>query len=68
MVKLETRVIITGTILCLTGLILFTYGITNMNQINAISNSFLIIIGIFLGMAGMIMLAMNVFPNFPGVA
>lgn len=65
---METRVVIVGIILCFVGLILFAYGISNMSQINAISNSFLIIVGIFLGMAGMIILAMNVFPNFPGVA
>ena len=64
---METRVVIAGIILCFVGLILFAYGISNMSQINAISNSFLIIIGIFLGMAGMLMLAMNVFPNFSGI-
>lgn len=67
MTKMEARVVIVGIVLCLMGLILFAYGMSNMNQISALSNSFLIVTGIFLGMAGMLMLAMNVFPNFPGV-
>jgi uncharacterized membrane protein len=63
MSALETKVIIVGAILCLLGLIIFAYGISNMNYTNAVTSSFIIIIGIFTGMAGLFMLMMDMFPR-----
>ena len=51
----------------LLGLILFVYGVNNMSQISAVSSLFLVVIGVFLGMAGMLMLT-NLFPSFSAVA
>ena len=58
---LETKTAIAGAILCLLGLTIFAYGISNMNYANAISSSFIVVLGIFTGMAGMLMLMMNLF-------
>jgi uncharacterized membrane protein len=63
MSALETKIVIAGAILCLIGLIIFAYGISNMNQTSVVSNSFVIVLGIFVGMAGMLMLMMNLFPS-----
>ena len=62
MSTLETKVVIFGAILCLLGLIILAYGISNMNYMNAVSSSFTIIVGIFIGMAGLFMLMMDLFP------
>jgi uncharacterized membrane protein len=58
---LETKAVIAGAILCLLGLIIFAYGISNMNYTSAVSSSYIIVLGIFVGMAGMLMLMMNLF-------
>jgi uncharacterized membrane protein len=63
MSTLETRVAMVGAILCLLGLIIFAYGISTMNYTNAFSSSFTIIVGIFTGMAGLLMLMMDLFPR-----
>jgi len=57
----ETRSILVGIVLCLLGFVVFICGISNMTPINAVSNSFLIIIGMFLGIAGLIVLITSVF-------
>jgi uncharacterized membrane protein len=61
MSTLETKTVVVGAVLCLLGLIIFAYGISNMNYTNAVSSSLTIVIGIFTGMAGMLMLMMNLF-------
>lgn len=61
MSTLETKAVVGGAILCLLGLIIFAYGISNMNYTNAVSSSFTIVVGIFTGMVGMLMLMMNLF-------
>jgi hypothetical protein len=58
---MEIRVIIVGIIPCIIGLAMFSYGIATMNQRNAASNSFLMLIGVFLGISGMFMLLINAF-------
>jgi hypothetical protein len=58
---METRVIIVGTILCITGLVMFCYGIATMSWQNATSNSLLLITGVFLGISGMFILLLNAF-------
>ncbi|MCK4478729.1 hypothetical protein KAU88_09440 [Candidatus Bathyarchaeota archaeon] len=60
-ITLETRGVFVGVVLCLLGLIVFMYGTNNMTPANAVSNSFLVVIGMFLGMAGLIVLITNVF-------
>jgi len=60
-VRLETRGVLVGAVLCLLGLVIFLYGITNMTAVNAVSNSFLVVIGMFLGIAGLLVLITNVF-------
>jgi len=58
---LEARGVLVGFILCLLGLIVFLFAISSMTQANAVSNSFLVVIGVFLGIAGFIVLVTNVF-------
>ena len=58
---METKTVVAGAILCLLGLILFAYGWSNMNYTSALSSSYIIALGIFLGMAGMLVLMMNLF-------
>ena len=62
MSTLEIRVVIVGALFCLIGIIIFVYGISNMDHMNAVSSSFTIIVGIFIGMAGLFMLMMDLFP------
>ena len=50
-----------GVVLCLVGFIIFIVGMNNMTTMNAVSNSFLIIIGMFLGIAGFLVLIINTF-------
>ncbi len=59
-VRLEVRGVLVGIILCLLGFIVFTYGLVGMNPINAVHNSFLVLIGMFLGIAGLLVLLINV--------
>ncbi len=58
---MEARGVTVGITLCILGLLFFLCGIINMAQANAISNSFLVVIGIFLGMAGLLVLIANAF-------
>lgn len=50
-----------GIILCLIGLILFVYGTTNITFLNAVSNMFITVMGVFLVMAGLLVLITNLF-------
>ncbi|MFQ6068162.1 MAG: hypothetical protein ACE5KD_01320 [Candidatus Bathyarchaeia archaeon] len=59
--KLETRSMLVGVVLCIIGLVVFLYGISSMTPLNAVSNSFLIVIGIFLGIAGFLVIVINAF-------
>ena len=59
--KLEIRSMLVGVVLCLVGFIIFMVGMNNMTTMNAVSNSFLIIIGMFLGIAGFLVLIINTF-------
>ena len=59
--KLEIRGLLVGVVLCLIGFIIIVVGMINMTPVNAVSNSFLIIIGIFLGIAGLLVLTINAF-------
>ena len=61
MVELETRGMLVGGILCFLGLVAFVYGTINMTRADAISNSFLIVIGIFMGIAGVLVFATSSF-------
>ena len=59
--NLEIRSMLVGVVLCLVGFIIFIVGMNNMTTMNAVSNSFLIIIGMFLGIAGFLVLIINTF-------
>lgn len=59
--ELEIRGILVGVVLCLVGFVIFIAGIINMTPVNAVSNSFLVIIGVFLGIAGFLVLIINAF-------
>lgn len=59
--RLEIRGILVGVVLCLLGLVFFIVGMTNMTTVNAVSNSFLIVVGMFLGIAGFLVLIVNTF-------
>jgi len=61
MMRLDIRGVIVGVVLCLLGLSVFVYGTSSMTSSNAVSNSFLVVIGIFLGIAGLLVLIINVF-------
>ncbi len=50
-----------GLILCLIGLVVFIYGMINMSPANALANSFFVMVGIFLGIAGLLVLMTNAF-------
>ncbi len=58
MSTLGTKATIVGAILCVLGLSLFIYGISNISYVSTVSNTY-IVIGIFTGMAGMFMLMMD---------
>lgn len=63
MSTLGTKATITGVILCVLGLSLFAYGMSSMSYASAVSNSHIVIIGIFTGMAGMFILVMDLFAH-----
>ena len=54
MVSLELKGMSIGLVLCFIGLVVFIYGLNNMDWATAISNSFLAVVGMFLGIAGLI--------------
>lgn len=60
---MEVRGVLVGIVLCLLGVALFIYGLVGMNYAMARSSSFLVVIGIFLGMTGLLVLAMNFFSS-----
>lgn len=51
---------IAGAILCVLGLSLFVYGMSNINYVSTVSNT-CIVTGIFTGMVGLLMLMMDLF-------
>lgn len=63
MVGLETKGMSVGLILCFLGLAVFIYGLKSMDWARAISNSFLAVIGIFLGIAGLIVFLISAFSS-----
>lgn len=57
---------VAGAILCVLGLSLFAYGMSGMSSMSyagAVSNSYIIIVGIFIGMVGMLMLMMDLYSH-----
>lgn len=63
-VKLRMGIVIVGVLLAMIGSTIFLYGLYAMNTGDLLSNTFLIITGIFLGMAGLLILLTQVFPGF----
>ena len=61
--RLEFGGVIVGIGLCIIGLVIFFYSTSNINQLNAVSNMFLTVIGVFLGMAGLLVLMTNLFSH-----
>jgi len=61
MSKLGTKATLAGAILCVSGLSLFAYGMSSMSVASALSNSYIVMIGIFIGMAGMLILLMDLY-------
>lgn len=58
---LEVRGMVVGMTLCLAGFALFLYGWVTMTHGAVISSSAPVVVGIFLGMAGLLVLALNLF-------
>ena len=52
-----------GLILCVVGCVIFIYGISSMTKITVVSDSFLAVIGAFLGIAGFIVFVTSVFSS-----
>ena len=63
MSTLGTKATIAGAILCVLGVSLFAYGISSMSYASAVSNSYIVMIGIFTGMAGMLILMMDLYAH-----
>ncbi len=61
LMTLNAKVTIAGAFLCVLGLILFAYGMSGMSYTSAVSNSSIVVMGIFIGMAGMLMLMFDLF-------
>lgn len=57
------RVVLVGFLLAMLGLAIFIYGIYAMEPGDLLSSTFLVVIGVFLGMAGLFVLLWNVFPT-----
>lgn len=58
---MEVRGIVVGAFLCLLSLAFFIYGIVTMTSANAASSALIIVVGVFLGIAGFLVLAANFF-------
>ena len=62
---MHTKVMIFAGILCFVGLALFVHGASLRNQVmnpeNLISGTFYVVVGIFLGIAGVLMLILQMF-------
>jgi protein-S-isoprenylcysteine O-methyltransferase Ste14 len=63
MSALETRIAIFGAILCLLGLMMLAYGMNTMDYTNTVSSSFTIILGVFIGMIGLVILMIDFLPG-----
>ncbi len=64
MSTLGTKAAIAGAILCVIGLSLFAYGMSSMSSLNygsALSSSYIVIVGVFIGMVGIFVLMMDLF-------
>lgn len=59
------RGMVVGVVLCLAGLALFVYGWVTMTHGGVLSSSAPVVVGIFLGMAGLLVLTMNLFSHGP---
>ncbi len=57
---LGAKATIAGAILCILGLSLFVYGMSNINYTSTASNTY-IVIGIFTGMCGLFILTIDLF-------
>ena len=60
-VALRLSVIVVATLLVLTGIALFFYGTSMTNPRSILSGSYIVVIGVFLGIAGFLMLVSQVF-------
>ncbi len=62
---MSIKIIMTASFLGLVGLALFFYGISMSNQVmnpeSVISGTYLLVLGIFLGMVGLLMLMLQLF-------
>lgn len=56
-------VAIVGVLLAMVGLAIFVYGMYAMKTEDFLSSTFLVVIGVFLGMAGLFVLLLQVFPS-----
>jgi hypothetical protein len=59
--RLEVRGMVAGLVLCIAGFALFVYGWLTMTHGGALSSSSSMLVGIFLGMAGLLVLGLNLF-------
>ncbi|MCL6579817.1 MAG: hypothetical protein K6T73_10660 [Candidatus Bathyarchaeota archaeon] len=62
---MQAKSILFSAILCLTALFLFIYGLYTINPKDPISGSYMVVLGIFLGIAGLFMLVSQLTPNRP---
>ncbi|MGQ9565336.1 MAG: hypothetical protein ACUVT5_02170 [Candidatus Bathyarchaeales archaeon] len=60
-VGLEVKGVVVGSVLCFVGVVLFVHGTTDVTFLNAVSNMFLSVIGMFLMLAGLLVLIVNLF-------
>ena len=62
---MHAKVMVFGVILCFVGFAFFLHGASLSNQVmnpeNLISGTFYVVVGIFLGIAGVLMLIMQMF-------
>lgn len=61
-----TKAMIAGAVLCVLGLSLFAYGMSGLSNVSyagALSNSYTIVVGIFIGMVGIFMLMLDLYSH-----
>ena len=63
MAEMEIKVLLVGLILCFIGFAIFLYGTTNMTRVTVVSDSFLVVVGIFLGIAGFLVFVAGAFSS-----
>ncbi len=61
MAEMEIKVALFGLILCFLGFAIFLYGTSNMTGATMVSDSFLVVVAVFLGIAGFLVFVAGAF-------